>query len=98
MALTKDEQDQLLALVLKIETKAEAMPLYNHVRHLVRDLSSDEAAAKKRQFTVGDKVWFDAKTRGIVRGTITKIMTKNVKVKADSGMSWTVFPTFLNHV
>lgn len=42
-------------------------------------------------------MWFDAKTRGIVRGTITKINSKNVAVKADSGTNWKVYPTFLNH-
>lgn len=48
------------------------------------------------QFRVGDKVWFDGKTRGIIRGTITKMNAKSAKVVTDAGMMWTVSPTFLN--
>lgn len=48
------------------------------------------------QFRVGDRVWFDGKTRGIIRGTITKMNAKSAKVVTDVGTMWTVSPTFLN--
>lgn len=47
------------------------------------------------QFKVGDKVKFDAKTRGIIHGTITKMNAKSVKVRTDAGVTWNVSPTFL---
>lgn len=48
------------------------------------------------QFKVGDKVWFDAKTRGIIRGVVTKMNAKSAKVRTDLGVMWTVSPTLLN--
>lgn len=48
------------------------------------------------QFKVGDKVWFDGKTRGIIRGTITKMNAKSAKVVTDAGVMWTVSPGLLN--
>jgi len=47
------------------------------------------------QFKVGDKVKFDAKTRGIIHGTITKMNAKSVKVQTDTGVTWNVSPAFL---
>lgn len=47
------------------------------------------------QFSVGSRVMFDAKTRGMVHGKITKMNAKTVKVLADSGMIWTVGPNLL---
>lgn len=47
------------------------------------------------QFKVGDKVWFDAKTRGIIRGVITKMNAKSAKVRTDAGVQWTVSPGLL---
>lgn len=47
------------------------------------------------QFKVGDKVKFDAKTRGMIHGTITKMNAKSVKVQTDMGVTWNVSPTFL---
>jgi len=50
------------------------------------------------QFRVGDKVKFDAKTRGIIHGTLTKMNTKSAKVLSDKGVSWNVSPQFLEKV
>jgi preprotein translocase subunit YajC len=47
---------------------------------------------------VGDTVTFDAKTRGIVTGKVTKINKKTVKVKATNGVLWTVTPSLLEQV
>ncbi len=48
------------------------------------------------QFRVGDRVWFDAKTRGIIHGTITKMNAKTAKVRTDVGVQWTVTPALLH--
>ena len=47
------------------------------------------------QFRIGDTVSFDAKTRGIIHGTIIKMNGKSFKVKATSGMEWKVAPSLL---
>jgi hypothetical protein len=47
------------------------------------------------EFRVGDKVWFDAKTRGIIKGTLIKVNAKSVKVRTDVGVAWTVSPQLL---
>jgi Holliday junction resolvasome RuvABC DNA-binding subunit len=44
-------------------------------------------------------VSFDAKTRGIITGEITKVNRKTVKVKADGvGFMWSVSPSLLKKV
>jgi hypothetical protein len=60
-------------------------------------LLQDVISLKLRlQFRVGDKVWFDTKTRGIIHGVIVKMNAKSVKVQTDAGMQWTVGPNLLN--
>lgn len=47
---------------------------------------------------VGDSVEFDAKTRGMIRGMVTKINRKSVKVCTLDGVNWKVSPSFLSKV
>lgn len=51
-------------------------------------------------FSVGEKVTFNAKRRGIVEGLITKINQKTVKVKQTNGLgtTWSVSPSLLKKV
>lgn len=51
-----------------------------------------------QKFAVGDQVRFDARTRGMVIGKITKINRKTVKVMSNKGVLWTVTPSFLEAV
>lgn len=46
-------------------------------------------------FKAGDLVWFDAKRKGIIKGTFIRLMQKNAEVKADSGVTWRVSPQLL---
>jgi hypothetical protein len=54
---------------------------------------------QRQTFSVGDRVIFDDK-RGIpMKGEITKIMRKNIKVKIDESFQvWSVHPSFLTVV
>jgi hypothetical protein len=52
---------------------------------------------RSNMFRVDQRVWFDAKTRGVIHGKITKIKQKNVQVLADNGVQWTVSPMVLHH-
>lgn len=47
-------------------------------------------------FKQGDKVWFDAKNRGIIHGTFIKLKQKNAEVRSDTGTTWTVSPALLH--
>lgn len=48
------------------------------------------------QIRPGDRVEFDAKTRGYIRGVVTKVNTKTVQVRADgSGTIWKVHASLL---
>jgi hypothetical protein len=49
-------------------------------------------------FSPGDKVWFDARRRGIITGEVIKMNAKSAKVKSVAGLIWTVAPSLLNHV
>ena len=51
----------------------------------------------KNQFSVGDKVSFNSKSKGgIIEGVVTKINRKNIVVKQDdSVISWSVSPSLL---
>lgn len=50
----------------------------------------------KCKFDIGDYVKFNSKYGEQVRGTITKINQKTIKMKAESGMVWTVSPSLLS--
>jgi len=50
------------------------------------------------QFRVNDQVRFDAKSRGIITGRITKINKKTVKVMSQKGVLWSVSPSLLEAV
>lgn len=70
-----------------VMTKADATDL-----KLIQEVISMKL---RFEFRVGDKVWFDAKTRGIVKGTIIKMNAKSAKVRTDAGLAWTVSPQLL---
>lgn len=52
---------------------------------------------RTNMFRNEQRVWFDAKTRGIVHGKIVKVNGKTIKVLADNGVKWTVSPEVLHH-
>ena len=87
MAMTSDVQNWVLA--------ADDQDLEQLMRliQLRRNSLSIKAGLA---FKPGDKVWFDAKRRGIIYGTFIKLNQKNAKVKATNGMTWTVSPSLLH--
>jgi len=46
-------------------------------------------------FKAGDLVWFDARTKGIIKGKFVRQMNKNAEVISDSGVTWKVSPQLL---
>lgn len=48
------------------------------------------------QFKYGDRVWFDAKSKGIIKGKFIRQMSKNAEVLSDQGLTWRVSPQLLH--
>lgn len=67
----------------------------NTIIHAIRIAQHNIAQSAKLQFMIGDRVSFASKYGGIERGTITRIMPKNIAVKSDSGTTWRVTPSLL---
>lgn len=63
---------------------------------LVRLADERRHLLAKSGLSLGAAVWFDANSKGIIRGKITKINAKSVKVVTAEGRTWNVSPTFLH--
>ncbi len=63
--------------------------------HELKQLQDLITLKLRLQLRVGTRVQFDAKTRGIIHGVITKVNGKTIKVQADGGAVWTVGPGLL---
>ena len=53
------------------------------------------AANMSPTFVVGQPVWFDAKTRGIIRGKVVKINAKTIRVLSSTGVKWKCSPSLV---
>jgi hypothetical protein len=94
MSFTTINRD--LAKAIRTATSDELKTIIEIVRERQKSLQKEAA----RAFIIGDKVRFDAKTRGIIEGTITKVNLKTVKVKQTNGLglTWSVSPSLLKKV
>jgi hypothetical protein len=61
----------------------------NQVMEAIKMQRKFNAQKVTQQLTVGDTVSFDAKTRGVITGTVTKINPKTVQVRAHR--TWTLW-------
>lgn len=75
--------------------QAELQTVIKAINRRNRQLVATAAAIIADTLHVGDAVWFDAKSRGVIRGKVKKINTKTVKVTADNGVEWTVHATLV---
>jgi uncharacterized protein YkvS len=67
---------------------------------VIREVKAAHKRLQKQVTTnlsIGDTVRFDAKTRGIIQGVITKINTKTIVVDAGA-MTWKVTPSLVEKV
>ena len=80
-----------LASISTITDTAELTALFRAVKEQRRKLDA------RATFTlqVGDKVSFDAKTRGIITGTVEKVNHKTVSVMSSTGIRWKVSASML---
>lgn len=75
--------------------QAELQTVIKAINRRNKQLIATAAAIIADTLCVGDAVWFDAKSRGVIRGKVKKINTKTVKVTADNGVEWTVHATLV---
>lgn len=66
------------------------------LNHTVVDLIRHKAAELAITFKIGQKVEWDSQKRGeVMRGVVTKVNRRTIKVKTDKGMPWRVSPVLL---
>lgn len=71
----------------------------NKVIEAVKERRNTIARKQKVMLSVGDRVTFDGgRKHGQVTGTLIKKNPKNVKVRSDKGVMWTVNPLFLDTI
>ena len=71
----------------------------NQVVEAIKLQRTYNARTATRSLMVGDTVSFDAKTRGIITGTVTKINTKTVQVRCNRTQGlWKVTASVLKQV
>ena len=71
----------------------------NQVVEAIKLQRTYNARSATRSLMVGDTVSFDAKTRGIITGTVTKINTKTVQVRCNRTQGlWKVTASVLKQV
>jgi hypothetical protein len=83
-----------LAAIGTITSSAELDELFRAVKDQRRKLDGRASLS----LLIGDKVSFDAKTRGIIKGTVVKVNHKTVSVLADGGMRWKVSASLLKRL
>ena len=71
----------------------------NQVVEAIKLQRTYNARTATRSLMVGDTVSFDAKTRGVITGTVTKINTKTVQVRCNRTQGlWKVTASVLKQV
>ena len=76
-------------------TEAELIDLNRRVVERLRLLQQMRAHKQMLEFSVGDRVAFQADGRGAVEGMLTRYNRKSVTVITDDGHQWNVAPGFL---
>ena len=73
----------------------ELIDLNHRVVERLRFLEQMRAHGAMLEFSIGQRVTFDANGRPPVTGTLTKYNKKTVTVISDDGHRWNVSPSFL---
>ena len=79
-------KEDLRKELVKIETREELHEVYEYLRTIQAKIVTKEAL----KFNIGDTVEFDGKYGSVVRGVITKINTKTIKLTSTTGVKWNV--------
>lgn len=87
--LNKSEMSKIQALFVEAsdEQMSEIAQMFNDARNL-------KVARAARSFTVGQSVKWTGR-RGAMKGTVVKVLKKNVRVKVSNGDMWNVTASLL---
>lgn len=96
-ALTTSEINQLVSLIAKSDRED-----ISEIIRFVKDRQNMLARIAQIQFHRGSKVFFKSKKGYVVKGTVEKVMQKNIRVVTTeavagypAGTKWTVHPSLL---
>ena len=78
-------------------TEAELIDLNRRIVERLKFLSQMRAHAQMLDFSIGDRVCFDADPFRTVSGVIVKYNRKTVTILAGDGQPWRVSPSLLRH-
>ena len=78
-------------------TEAELIDLNRRIVERLKFLSQMRAHAQMLDFSIGDRVSFDADHYGPVSGVIVKYNRKTVTILTADGQPWRVSPSLLRH-
>tara|TARA_R110000737_G_scaffold352309_1_gene397776 strand:+ start:2267 stop:2605 length:339 start_codon:yes stop_codon:yes gene_type:complete len=84
-------QELCRQIVSNVHSREDLDAIYRAAK-VVGDRTAYVATTK---FLLGDKVFFHSKTRGLIKGHVTKINKKTIKVTSNEGVMWTVHPELL---
>jgi hypothetical protein len=79
-------------------TEGELVHLNEKIVQRLRMIRQMRAHVRMLDFSIGERVWFQAEAEEIVRGVLVRYNKKSVTVVTDDGQRWTVSPTFLRKV
>jgi hypothetical protein len=79
-------------------SEAELVELNHRIVERLRFLESLHNHREMLQFSIGEKVSFEAPGRGRQIGTLVRYNKKSVTVVTDHGQKWTVSPHLLSRV
>ena len=78
--------------------QAELVDLNHRIVERLRFLQQMRAHARMLEFSIGDRVCFQAGEHGLVEGMLTRYNKKTVTVIADDKRQWNVSPGLLRRV
>lgn len=79
---------------LSLLTESELVDLNRRIVERLRMIRQVHAHVKMMEFSVGERVWFQADARR-VEGVLVRYNKKSVTVVTNDGERWTVSPGFL---
>lgn len=90
-------RDKALNLLMECKTREDIDIVSQELRDRWNAISQKLARAAQAGLEVGDAVYWTSRKRfgAVLEGVVLGLMPKNVKVRTQDGVVWTVHPTLL---
>lgn len=89
---------QAETLYQNVKSIEDFLAIDKFARRRWNELNRSAARKASAKFEIGDRVSFSHPKRGTLKGTVSRIMEKNFKVKEDDGPMWRINPRFLKKI